>query len=114
VAGVGSYLGGHQVGECPPTTAALRACLFLGSIFQRANRRFDGPIITRTRRRGVQGNYSGRLQELLERVGTEGRAVIHFQDEGRPVHSEQAGQRFARDLLKSRGNALLSREAEAK
>src|SRR5215831_16066581 len=59
VTSVGGCRGGHQVGERPQTTAAMRVRLILGSLFQRANRRFDGPTITRTRRRGVQRNYSG-------------------------------------------------------
>src|SRR5262245_49744269 len=79
VASGGDGLGGCQVSERPVTTAAARVRLILGSLFQRTNRRFDGPIITGTRRRRVQRNYSRVLQKLLERVGTEGRAVICFQ-----------------------------------
>src|SRR5262249_11014730 len=58
VAGIGDGLGGCQVSERPLTTAAVRVRLILGPLFQRTNRRFNGPIITGTRRRRVQRNYS--------------------------------------------------------
>ncbi|HEV3256857.1 MAG TPA: hypothetical protein VG013_08270 [Gemmataceae bacterium] len=51
VAGVGGGLGGRQIGAGPLAAVALLARVLFRSLFRRANRCFDGPIMPRTRRR---------------------------------------------------------------
>jgi len=80
-------LSGFQVGQLPAASAAfLRACSSV-RFFKEPIAASIAPLYMGHEGGEYKRNHPRRLQELLERGGTERRSVIHFQKQRRPMHA---------------------------